>query len=146
MRLSRNGRRMCRDEDNGVRPIHRAIIWQLCARRKEKERRGETWYKTNDTNSISAPLIISPTAGDLTAKLRALCDKYSKTTDIKVTTRLRAGNPMKRDPKAEPFWRDGSPRDTCLVCRGGEPGICERNSTGYRIKCVPCEMEGKKAI
>ena len=53
---------------------------------------------------------------------------------------------MKRDPKPEPFRRDGCSRGTCLVCRGGEPGNCERNSTGYRIKCVPCEMEGKKAI
>ena len=84
-----------------------ARIWQLCARRMEKERREETWYKTNDTNSISAPLIISPKAGDLTAKLRTL---LSKTTYIKVATRLRVGIPFKRDSKPEPFRRVGCPK------------------------------------
>ena len=140
----RNG--MCQEKDNDIRPIHRARIWQLCARRMEKERRGEAWYTTDGTNSISAPLIISPTAGDLTAKIRALFDKYFKTTYIKVATRMRDGNPIMRDHKSEPFRRYGCLRHTCLVCRGVEPGKCERNRTGYRIKCVCSQTEGKKAI
>ena len=53
---------------------------------------------------------------------------------------------MKRDPKPEPFRRAGCLRDTCLVCSGGEPGNCEQNSSGYRIKCIPCQTDGKKAI
>ena len=138
---------MCKDEDDGVRPIHRARTWQLCSRRLDKESRRESWYKTDSSStSITAPLIISPTAGDFTAKVRAVCSKYSKSTNIKVATRLRAGNPLKRDPKPEPFRRAGCLRDTCLVCSKGEPGNCEQNSSGYRIKCIPCQTVGMKAI
>ena len=138
---------MCQDEDNRTRPIHRARVLQLRARRLEKESRREAWYKSDSPSTlISAPLIISPTAGDLTARLKAVCDKYLKSSDIKVVTRMRAGNPLKRDPKPEPFRRAGCLRDTCLVCREGEPGNCEVNSSGYRIKCIPCLLDGKKAV
>ena len=34
--------KMCKDEDDGVRPIHRARTWQLCSRRLEKESRKES--------------------------------------------------------------------------------------------------------
>ena len=109
-------------------------MWQLRARRLEKERRKEAWYKSDRPSSmISAPLIISSTAGDLPARLRAVCDKYSRFSDIQVVTRLRARNPLKRDPKPEPYRRAGCLRETCLECAEGEPGNCEVNSLGYRI-------------
>ena len=56
---------MCKDEDDGVRLIHRVRTWLLCSWRMEKEGRRESWYKTDSSpTSITAPLIISPTAGD----------------------------------------------------------------------------------
>ena len=36
--------RMCKDEDDGVRSIHRAREWQLEARRRAKESKREAWH------------------------------------------------------------------------------------------------------
>ena len=137
--------KMCRDEDAGLRPIHRAREWQLKARRLEKETKRESWYKV-EGDKISAPLIISPTAGSLTSEIKAVCDRYTKSTNIKVATRTRAGQPLRGDPKSEPFRRIGCRRESCLVCSSGKPGQCERNGSGYRIICTPCLDSGKKAI
>ena len=60
----RKFKRICDDEDGGVRPIHRARSWQKAARRLEKERKATTWHQTS-ADRVSAPLIIDPTAGDL---------------------------------------------------------------------------------
>ena len=93
---------MCRKRDEGIRPIHRAREWQKASRRLEKERKKETWYKTRG-DQVSAPLIISPTAIDLTAEIKSICKKYSQIANINVVTMTRAGQPLRYDPKPEPF-------------------------------------------
>ena len=110
-----------------------------------KETKRESWYK-KDGDQISAPLILSPKAGSLTAEMKAVCEKYKISTNIDVSIRTRAGQPLKLDPKSEPFRRTGCRRADCLVCNSGKPGQCERNSSGYRIMCEPCQENGKKAI
>jgi hypothetical protein len=35
--------KMCKDDDEGLRPVHRAREWHLAARRLEKERKREDW-------------------------------------------------------------------------------------------------------
>ena len=49
--------KMCKEEDEGGRPVHRARSWQESARRLEKERKGTTWHKSNPER-VSAPLIV----------------------------------------------------------------------------------------
>ena len=124
--------KMCREQEEGVRPVHRAREWQLRARRLEKEGKKETWYKA-EGDQISAPLIISPTAGRMTEEIRAVCDKYNKTSAIRIAVRTRAGQPVRGDSKPEPFRRAGCSRNNCLACSNGERGSCEKNSSGYRI-------------
>lgn len=128
-----------------MRPIHRARAWQLQSRRLDKEPKRESWYK-KDGDQISAPLILSPTAGSLTSEMKAVCEKYKISTNIDVSIRTRAGQPLKLDPKSELFRRTGCRRADCLVCNSGKPGQYERNSSGYRIMCEPCQENGKKAI
>ena len=82
--------RMCEVEDKGGRPIHRAREWQKCARRLHKEMKVVSWH-TTEKGTISAPLIIDPTAGDLTTALKLACNKYKEATGIEVKVRLRAG-------------------------------------------------------
>ena len=55
-------------------------------------------------------------AGNLTEEIRAVCDKYSKTSGIRVAVRTRASQPMRGDPNPEPFRRVGCSRGNCLVC------------------------------
>ena len=129
-------------EDEGGRPIHRAREWQQVSRRLDKELRAGNWHK-GDKNEISAPLIVDPTHGDLTKKLKHTCNKFQQATGIKVTVRQRAGASMKTDTKAEPLRNKSCGREDCLCCAKGRPGKCEQNSAGYRIKCESCLETGK---
>ena len=52
--------KMCEDEDNGVRPIHRPREWKERERRLEKEAKVSNWHKSKP-NQVSAPLILDPT-------------------------------------------------------------------------------------
>ena len=63
---------MCMVEDNGGRPIYRSREWHDNSRRTENERELESWNQ-RDKDQPSAPLIIDPTAGNLTAKLKQVC-------------------------------------------------------------------------
>ena len=137
--------KMCKVEDNGGRPIHRAREWQQSARRLEKELRTANWHKT-DKAEISAPLIVDPTAGKLTKKLKETCEKFFKSSGISVTVRERAGLSLKSDAKSEPLRRKGCNRTDCLCCAKGKPGMCETNSVGYRITCEGCQVDGKWAF
>ena len=134
--------KMCKDEDEGVRPIHRAREWQMQARRREKESKREAWHKS-ENGQVSAPLILDPTAGGLTADLRKICDRFEKGTNMRVVTKERAGKAMRQDAKSEPFRRRGCNRGNCLVCKGGKPGNCEKNNSAYRIRCNVCKITHK---
>lgn len=73
-------KRMCKTEDEGGRPIHRAREWQKTARRLAKERKSTTWHQ-NSQNMITAPLIIDPTAGRFTDMIKAACSKFGESMD-----------------------------------------------------------------
>ena len=77
---------MCKDEDDGVRPILRARKWQLEARRRAKESKREAWHQPED-GQVSAPLILDPTARKLTAEMKKVCDRFEKTNNIRVVTK-----------------------------------------------------------
>ena len=47
--------KMCEDEDNGVRPIHRPREWKERERRLEKEAKVTNWHKSRP-DQVSAPL------------------------------------------------------------------------------------------
>ena len=120
--------RICKDEYDGVRPIHRARESQLEARRRAKESKREAWHQAED-GQVSAPLILDPTAGKLTAEMKKVCDRFKKANNNRVVTKERAGMAMRQDAKSEPFRKRGCNRENCLVCKGGKPGNCEKNNS-----------------
>ena len=61
--------KMCDDEDNDVRPVHRPREWMAKERRREKKTKVTDWHK-NHINQVSAPLILDPTAGSLTQEMK----------------------------------------------------------------------------
>ena len=77
------------------------------ARRREKESKREAWHKS-ENGQVSAPLILDPTAGGLTADLKKICDRFEKGTNMRVVTKERAGKAMRQDAKSEPFRRRGA--------------------------------------
>ena len=136
--------KMCKVEDEGGRPVHRAREWQQATRRLEKELKPANWHTSkSDGEQISAPLIVDPTNGNLTKKLKDICSKFKTANGINVTVRKRAGTSIRSDAKSEPLRTKGCDRDDCLVCPSGKPGMCENNSVGYRITCESCLGTGK---
>ena len=131
-------------EDVGGRPVHQAREWQQGARRLDKETKTANWHKQNP-NKISASLILDPTSGNLTKQLKEACSKFQKTSGIFVTVRERAGVSVRSDSKSEPLREKGCHRVDCLCCSRGKPGMCEKNSVGYRISCESCQGRGKWA-
>ena len=121
-------------EDEGGRPVHRAREWQQAARRLDKETKTANWHKQNP-DQIAAPLILNLTSGNLTKQ---------KTSGISVTVRERAGVFVRSDSKSEPREK-GCHRIDCLCCSRGKPGMCEKNSVGYRISSESCQGRGKWA-
>ena len=71
--------RMCEEEDKGGRPVHRPREWREKERRREKELKLSNWHKTKK-NQVSAPLILDPTAGNLTKEIKEVCVKFEKVT------------------------------------------------------------------
>ena len=103
-----------------------------------------SWHKT-EKGTVSAPLIIDPTAGGLTVALKLACNKYKEATGIEVKVLLRAGASVGSDAKSEPLRGKACGRQDCLCCSTGHPGGCERNSVGYRITCQACQGAGSWA-
>ena len=127
-----------------MRPIHRAREWQQSLRRLEKELKPANWHKNKlEPECISAPLIIDPTNGNLSKKLKETCSKFKAASGISVTVRERAGQSMRSDAKSEPLRQKGCNRAECLVCCSGKGGMCETNSVGYRITCESCLGDGQ---
>jgi hypothetical protein len=127
-----------------IKEAIQAREWQKAARRLDKETKPANWHKTDPTQ-ISAPLIVDPTSGKLTAKLKEKCQQFQKTSGMSVKVRERAGLSVRSDAKSEPLRSKGCQRINCLCCSQGKPGNCERNSVGYRISCEGCLGDGRWA-
>ena len=141
----RKFKKMCDDEDGGVRPIHRARSWHKAARRLEKERKATTWHQTG-ANRVSAPLMIDPTAGELTEKMKAACRDFGISMGMDVRVIERAGNSVRSDAKSEPLRNKSCGRGDCMCCSSGNEGGCDNISVGYRIVCQGCLQTGKQTV
>ena len=119
------------EEDEGIMPIYRPRSWREEERRREKELKRTNWHQTK-TNEVSAPLIIDPTAGEMTKEMKATCKGFEKVTGWRVAVVERAGQSMRSIAKAEPLKERGCQRAECFPCSTGG-GNCERNGVGYKI-------------
>ena len=133
--------KMCVEEDEGVRPIHRPRSWKEKERRREKELKRTNWHQSK-AKQVSAPLILDPTAGEMTKDMRAVCNDFEKVTGWRIPVVERAGRAMRSVAKAEPLKRKGCNRDDCFPCTTGG-GNCERNGSGYKISCNRCLRAGR---
>ena len=134
---------MCKVEEEGGRPVHRPRSWERKERRLQKElKTGGSWCKGNE-QQIKAPLIMDPTAGQLSNAVKKVCAEYEVATGIKVSLKLRAGASLKSGCKSEPLRLKECGRPSCFCCASGNPGGCERNGSAYKISCNGCEEKNK---
>ena len=101
------------------------------------------WHQKQD-NQISAPLIVDPTAGNLTKEMKDVCTKFEAVTGMRVALVERAGSSIKQLAKSEPLRKKGCNRDECFSCSTAG-GNCEKNGVGYKIRCETCLKAGRTA-
>ena len=101
--------RLCKEEDEDIRPIHRPRTWKEEERRREKELKRTTWHQ-NKPNQVSAPLILDPTAGEMSKDMKAVCRSFESVTGWRVPVVERAGLAMRSIAKAEPLKEKGCKR------------------------------------
>ena len=104
--------------------------------------KSQTWHR-KERGQVSAPLIIDPTAGGLTADFKEVCTKFEKVTGMRVAVQERAGNALKHLAKSEPLKKRGCERADCFICTSGGAGNCEKNGSGYLVTCETCLRAGK---
>ena len=107
----------------------------------ERKRKGQEWHKSKE-GQVSAPLIVDPTAGSLTAELKEVCRKFEEVTGMRVPVRERAGNALKHLAKSEPLKEKGCKREDCFPCATGG-GKCDKNGSGYSERCDTCRRAGR---
>ena len=123
-------KKMCKSEDEGVRPVHRPREWKRRDRKLTKLVKKTSWHKRKD--EISAPLILDPVEGDMIELLKAECQKFESLHGLRVPIIQRAGKSVRTDAKSEPLRVLGCERENCFPCR--KPGNhdkktdCEKNS------------------
>ena len=136
-------KRMCREEDEDIRPIHRPRSWRRRDRRVAKEAKRSAWHKVE--GKVSAPLILDPVPGNMVDRMREEVAKFEKVHGIHVPIIQRAGKSVRSDVKPEPLRKAGCGRLECLVCRSGDKqGDCQKNSVTYKITCETCRLAGKQ--
>ena len=69
--------KMCEDEVNGMRPIHRPREWKEKEGRLEKGAKVTNWHKSKP-DQVPAPLIFDPTAGSLRKDAKDVCRKFEQ--------------------------------------------------------------------
>ena len=111
----------------------------------KKERKATTWHQTG-ANRVSAPLMIDPTAGELTEKMKAACRDFGISMGMDVRVIERAGNSVRSDAKSEPLRNKSCGRGDCMCCSSGNEGGCDNISVGYRIVCQGCLQTGKQTV
>ena len=132
-------KRMCKEEDEGVRPVHRPREFRREERKVAKISKKQNWHQGG--SQLSAPLILEPVAGPLVGQLQEECRKFEDKFGIRVVVATRAGQSVRRDAKVEPLRKVGCDRQECFPCTGAvkKKPDCERNSVGYRITCLTCQ-------
>ena len=81
--------KLCKEEEEGVRPIHRPRKWKEDERQREKELKRTNWHQ-NQPNQVSAPLILDPTAGDMTRDMKEVCKNFENVTGWRIPVVERA--------------------------------------------------------
>ena len=125
--------------DNGTRPLYRPSSWMKEERAVKKKIKGKTWYgKTFDS-----VMFVQSSPGEI---LRREIQKIMNDSGFKVRVVEKGGRQLKSilqrsdiEPQKHCFDEE------CPVCLTSPEGMCQSESVGYRIWCMPCEEVGIEA-
>jgi hypothetical protein len=130
----------------GTRPLYRHREFERINRENRKTKSKETWYRGDELNPNSAPLIVDPTPGGILVKeMQKVCREFKETHGIGIIIVERGVRKIATNVRSNPLGDKGCSRDKCPVCRGERPGQCDRPGVGYRQTCLKCKEKGIEA-
>ena len=133
---------MCKEEDNGVRPVRRPREWRELERLLEKDLKSQNWHR-GEGGQVSAPLIVDPTSGNMLTELKKECKKFEDLTGIRVVVMERAESTIKHLAKSEPLKSKGCGWDNCFPC-SSKSSKCEKTERDTVSAARPASwLEGR---
>ena len=94
-----------------------------------------------------APLIISPSAGEIISKrMKEVCKKFKVEHNIDVKVFERGGLKIGNIAKSDPLRPSTCGRKDCFPCISGGGGDCSRSCAAYRLECKECPKNDLTAV
>ena len=130
--------RMKKEEEEGVRPIHRPREWQKEERRRDKSRKKHSWATRG---GYIAPIIIPPTPNnELLTMLRDVARSEAQ-PGMKFKIVEGGGRTVQSAVQnSNPTGGGGCQAGDCLACKGGRGagGSCRKSNVLYEVACQLC--------
>ena len=131
---------MKKDDEDGVRPIHRPRDWNAEERRIEKRKKRYNW---STRGGFIAPIIVPSTPnGELLQMLKEVAEQEA-VPGLKFKVLEKGGltvqhKVQRSNPSATPGCQDAD----CLPCKDGrgKGGCCRRGNVQYQMECQVCNV------
>ena len=132
---------MVKDDQDGVRPMYRPKEWNVVARRKEKEKKKNSWATRG---GHIAPIFVPPTPNsELATALREIAEKEAENGVMFKVVESGGRSVKSIVQKSNPTATVGCTDAACLPCKtgAGDGGNCRSCSINYEVECQLCPEE-----
>ena len=137
--------RMVEEDTAGIRPLYRPKDYDVISRRREKQRKIESW---SNRGGYIAPIFVPPTPNSELANSLKIIAESEADQGIRFRIIETGGRTVKSLlQKSNPTATVGCEERNCLPCRSGrgEGGDCRRCGVNYSIECQLCPV-GSKSV
>ena len=130
--------KIVKEEEEGIKPVHRPRDFQKEERRKDKRKKKQNWATKG---GCIAPIIVPSTPNsELLQMLREVAQSEAQ-PGLKFKIVEKGGKTVKRAAqKSNPTASGGCQGGDCLACKGGRGtgGSCRKSNVLYEIACQLC--------
>ena len=130
--------KMRKEDEEGVRPLHRPRDWQEEERRSAKKKKRHSW---SSKGGYIAPLFVPATpGGELAQMLRKTVEEEAE-PGFKFKVLESGGRTIKSQlQKSNPTATPGCDNLDCLACKDGrgKGGSCLKTNIQYELRCQLC--------
>ena len=131
--------KMKKEDQEGIRPLHRPKDWDMEDRRIQKRKKKRSWATSGGQ---TAPIIIPATPNsELLYLLRDVAEKEA-VPGVKFKIVEKGGVTVKHmTQKSNPMATPGCPDANCVGCleERGKGGPCRQGNIGYQMECRLCD-------
>jgi hypothetical protein len=140
---------MVQEEKDGKSLLFRPKGYRAEERKLAKFKKSKLWHKSGVEEGVAAgaPLIISPSAGELISKkMKEVCKKFKVEHNIDVKVFERGGLKIGNIAKSDPLSPSKCDRNDCFPCTSGGGGDCSKSCAAYRLECEECPKNDLTAV